>query len=53
MDDSTLTGRMELKAYWELDLAQLKSEAERLGMRTNRATTKKEIVRWLLENEFP
>ena len=42
-----------MRAYWELDHAHLKPEADRLGMRTNRATTKKEIVRWLLENEFP
>ena len=53
LDESTVTGRVPMKAYWELDLVHLKPEADRLGMRMNRATTKKEIVRWLLENEFP
>ena len=42
-----------MRAYWELDCVHLKSEAEGLGLRTNSATKKNEIVRWLLENEFP
>ena len=53
LDDGTSTGRVQMRAYWELELAHLKPEAERLGMRTNRATTKKEVVRWLIEKEFP
>ena len=53
LDESTATRRVPMRAYWELDVAHLKPEADRLGMRTNRATTKKEIVRWLMENEFP
>ena len=52
MDESTATRRVPMRAYWELDVAHLKPEADRLGMRANRATTKKEIVRWLMENEF-
>ncbi len=49
LDDSTMTGRIEMKAYWEVDLAHLKPEAERLGMRATRTTS----VRWFPENELP
>lgn len=47
------TGRVHVQAFWEQDLAVLKPMAERLGMLVNRTTTKKEIVRWLIEREYP
>jgi hypothetical protein len=53
LDASAETKRVQVRAYWELDLAHLKTEAQGLGMRATRATTKSELVRWLLENEFP
>ncbi len=53
LDASAETKRVQVRAYWELDLAHLKTEAQGLGMRMNRATKKNDIARWLLENEFP
>ena len=53
LDEVTETRRVQMRAYWELDLVQLRAVAGGLGMPTNRATKKNDIARWLLEKEFP
>ena len=53
LDEVTETRRVQMRAYWELDLARLRTRAGGFGMPTSRATRKNDIVRWLLEREYP
>ena len=42
-----------MRAYWELELVQLRARAGGFGMPTSQATRKNDIVRWMLEREYP
>ena len=47
------TDLMRLTPYWAMDLTQLRAEASRRAFLGTTNVTKKFLVRWLIENDYP
>ena len=47
------TDLIRVTPYWDMDLAQLRNEAGRRGFLGTTNLTKKFLVRWLVEDDYP